>query len=216
MKMQATSRNEARSQSAECTGFLEKTTASAVPSASAAKMTNSQPTAPVSSALSVISALLHHGKRLHVGSLLPVRELSDVEVQRLVAVVSRHLVGLRRQPDRLGHRGARFLAELAEHAALQIDVEPVEHLHRLGGLVLLVVPVDVNDVDRALDRAERALDAPLLVETEHPAEAVGRDLLLLRVLDRHLLFEEMTPRHSETVEEVEERDLVEPFLESHG
>src|SRR5262249_45048737 len=103
-----------------------------------------------------------------------------------------------------------------EHAALQVHVEAVEHLDRLGLLVLLVVPVDVDDVDRALDRAERTLDAALLVEPEHPAEPVRRDLLLLRVLDRHLLLEEVASGHPETLEEVQQRDLVEPFPQGHG
>src|SRR5262249_12897051 len=83
-----------------------------------------------------------------------------------------HLVGLCRQPDGLGHRRAGLLAELAEHAALQVHVEAVEHLDRLARPILLVVPVDVDDVDRAFDRAQRALDAALLVEPEHPAESV--------------------------------------------
>src|SRR5207253_8661447 len=40
------------------------------------------------------------------------------------------------------------------------------------------------DVDRAVDGAERALDAALLVEPEHPAEAVARLLHLFGVLLR--------------------------------
>src|SRR5262249_44029624 len=106
-------------------------------------------------------------------------------------------------------------AELAEHAALQVHVEAVQHLLRLAGLVLLVVPVDVDDVDRALDRAERALDAALLVQPEHAAEAVRRQLLLLRVLDRDLLLEEMAPGGGEPVKEAAQRARVEPLLQRH-
>src|SRR5215471_2902054 len=222
MKRQATSRNDESRYRAEWTGFFATTTATAVASARTAKTTNAQPAPAVRStpeaAASVISPspLLDHGEGLHVGRRVPVRELADVQVERLVAVVGRHLVGLRRQPDGLGLRRARLLAELAEHAALQVHVEAVGDLHGLARLVLLVVPVDVDDVDRALDRAERALDAPLLVQPEHPAEAVRRDLLLLGVLDGDLLLEEVAARDRQPLEEVEERELVEPFPQRHG
>src|SRR5262244_761160 len=115
MKMQATSRNEERRNSAECTGFFATTTAIAVPSARTAKTTNAQPAPPVrrtpEDSVIVPSPLLDHGERLDVGGRPPVGELADVEVQRLVSVVGRHLVGLCRQPDGLGHRRACLLAE---------------------------------------------------------------------------------------------------------
>src|SRR5437773_4761464 len=165
MKRHATTRNDASRKSAEWTGFFATTTATAVPRVSTAKTTKAQPAPPVRrtplAALSVTASTpLDHGEGFHVGSRAPVRQLPDVEVQGVVAVVGGHLVGLRRQPDRLGHRRTGLLAQLAEHAALQVHVEPVEHLDGLA-LVLLVVPVDVDDVDRALDRAERALDTAL-------------------------------------------------------
>src|SRR5262245_10583475 len=223
MKRQATRRNDESRKSAEWTGFFATTTATAVPRASTAKTTKAQPAPPVSRTLeetvSVIgrpSTLLDHGERLDVGGLAPVRQLAQVQVQRIVAVVGRHLVGLRRQPDGFGLRRAGLLAELAEHATLQVHVEPVEDLDRLAGLVLLVVPVDVDDVDRALDRAERALDTALLVQAEHSAEAVGGDLLLLGILDRHLLLEEVAAGHREPLEEIQEGQPVEPFLQGHG
>src|SRR5438128_3282 len=197
MKMQATSRNEESRKSAEWIGFRATTTATAIPSASTAKTTNIHPAAPVRSApgtacAAVTSPLLDDGERLDVRRCPPVGQLANVEVERVVPVVRRHLVGLRRQPDRLGIGRARLFAELAEHATLQVHVEPVEDLHRLALRVLLVVPVDVDDVDGALDRTERALDAALLVEAEHPPETVGWQLLLLGVLDGDLLLEEVT------------------------
>src|SRR5215468_10033762 len=116
MKRQATRRNEESRKSAECTGFFATTTATAVASASTANTTNAQPAPPVRrtpEGASVIgsSPLLDHGERLDVGGRPPVGQLADVQVQRLVAVVGRHLVGLRRQPDGLGLRRAGLLAE---------------------------------------------------------------------------------------------------------
>src|SRR5262245_7117137 len=222
MKRHATSRNDASRKRAEWTGFLATTTATAMASASTAKTMKAQPAPPVKRTpeltVSVIpgSSLLDDRERLDVRGGLPVGQLADVQVERVVAVVGRHLVGLRRQPDGLGLRRAGLLAELAEHAALQVHVEAVENLDGFARLVLLVVPVNIDDVDRALDRAQRALNAALLVQPEHPAKAVRRDLLLLRVLDRDLLLEEVPPGHRETLEEIEERQLVEPFLQRHG
>src|SRR6266508_354595 len=224
MKRHATSRKDARRKSAEWTGFFATTTATAIASARTAKTTKAQPAPPVRrtppettpSVTFAASSLFDHREGLDVRRFAPVGQLADVEVERVVAVIRRHLVGLRRQPDGLGSCRARFLAELAEHAAFQVHVEPVQHLDRLPLRVLLVVPVDVDDVDRALDGAERALDAALLIQTEHPAEAVGGDLLLLGILDRQLLLEKVAPRHREALEEVEEREPVEPFLQSHG
>src|SRR6185369_16806560 len=119
MKMHATSKNDSSRKSAEWTGLRATMTAMADASARTEKITKSQPAVPVSSAPPVTrSAPLHDGERLHVLGLAPVDELADVQVERLVAVVRRHLVGLRRQPDRLRHRRAGLLAELAEHAAL--------------------------------------------------------------------------------------------------
>src|SRR5215471_13467751 len=224
MKRLATSRNAPSRKSAERTGLRAITTATASPRAASAKMTKATPAPPVRRTPPVIagppstprsSSLLHHREGLDVRSLLPVGELADVQVQGVVALVGSHLVGLRGQPDRLGHSRAGLFAQLAEHAALDIDVEPVENLDRLSGRVLLVVPVDVNDVDRALDGAQRALDAPLLVQPEHSAEAVRGNLLLLRILDGHLLAEEVTAGHGEAVEEIEQGQAVEPLLQRH-
>src|SRR5437867_354812 len=220
MNMQATTRKHDRRKSAEWIGFLATTTATAVPRASTAKTTKAHPAAPVRRAPGTVSApvtssLLDDGERLDVLRRSPVGQFPDVEVERVVAVVRRHLVRLGSEPDGLWVRRARLLAELAEHAALQVHVEAVEHLDRLALGALLVVPVDVDDVDRALDRAEGALDAPLFVEPEHPAETVGRQLLLFRILDRDLLLEEVPSRDGEPVEKVEERQLVEPLLERH-
>src|SRR6266542_789676 len=170
MKRHATSRKDARRKSAEWTGFFATTTATAIASARTAKTTKAQPAPPVRRApggtLSVTcgaSSPFDHREGFDIAGRVPVGELPDVQIQRLVAVVGGHLVRLRGQPDRLGHRRACLLAELAEHAALEVDVEAVEHLDRLPPFILLVVPVDVDDVDRALDRAERALDAALFV-----------------------------------------------------
>src|SRR5438067_1305588 len=220
MKMQATKRKEDSRKSAEWIGFRATTTAIAIPSASTAKITNSQPAAPVRSApgtacAPVISSLLDDRERLDVLRRSPVGQLADVQIERVVPVVRRHLVRLRGQPDRLGIGRAGLFAQLAEHAALQVDVETVQDLDRLALRVLLVVPVDVDDVDRALDRAERALDAALFVESEHPAEPVGRELLLLGILDRDLLLEEVTARDGESVEQVEQGQPVEPPLQGH-
>src|SRR5512143_1050857 len=161
------------------------------------------------------SFLLDDREGLDVRRRSPVGQFPDVEVERVVPVVRRHLVRLGRQPDRLRVRRAGLFAQLAEHAALEVDVEAVEHLDRLSCGVLLVVPVDVDDVDRTLDRTERALDTSLLVESEHPPEPVRRQLLLFWVLDRHFLLEEVPASHAQPVEEVEERQLVQPLLESH-
>src|ERR1035437_3826729 len=149
---------------------------------------------------------LDDGERLDV--LVPLHELPDIEVEGLVSLVRSELVGLRPEPDRLRIRRARLFAEAAEHAALEVHVEPVEDLLVLASLVLLVVPVDEDDVDRALDRAERALDAALLVESEHPAEPVARLAGRFRVLDRVGLPEEVPPGHPEADEDVEKEDVV--------
>src|SRR6476659_8294734 len=220
MKMQATRRNEESRKRAEWIGLRATTTAIAMASASSAKTTKAQPAPPESKApgtfcAPVTSSLFDDRERLDVLRRSPDGQLADVEVERVVPVVRRHFVGLGRQPDRLGVGGTGFFAELAEHAPLEIHVESVQHLRRLARRSLLVVPVDVDDVDRALDRAQRALDAPLLVQAEHPPEAVGGQLLLLGVLDRHLLLEEVPTRDGETVEEVEQGQLVEPLLQRH-
>src|ERR1700719_1588957 len=145
MKRHATSRKDDKRKSAAWTGFFATTTATAIASARTAKTTKAQPAPPVRSTppettppvTRAASSLFDDREGLHVRRLAPVGQLADVEIERVVAVVGRHLVGLRRQPDRLGHRRARLLAELAEHAALQVHVEAVEDLDRLGLLVLL-------------------------------------------------------------------------------
>src|SRR6266851_1118886 len=159
MKMQATSRKEARRKSAEWTGLRATTTATAIARARTAKIRKAAPAPPVSRTPPVTAApggrgrvsalassLLDDGKGLDVVGRSPIGQLADVQIQRVVPVVGSHLVGLGRQPDRLGHGRTGFFAKLAEHATLQVDVKTVQHLHRLGRLVLLVVPVDVDDV----------------------------------------------------------------------
>src|SRR5712692_2044063 len=228
MKMQATSRKEARRKSAEWTGFRATTTATAMARASTAKIRKAAPAPPVSRTPPVTaspggrgrvqarpSSLLDDGKWLDVLRRSPIGQLADVQIERLVAFIGSHLVGLGRQPDRLGYRRTGFLAKLAEHATFQIDVETVQHLHRLGRLVLLVVPVDIDDVDRALDRAERALDAALFVQPEHSPEAVRGNLLLFRILNRDLAPEEVTPCYGQAVEEIQQRQLVQPPFQGH-
>src|SRR6266508_641369 len=223
MKRHATSRKDDRRKSAEWTGFFATTTATAIASTRTANTTKAQPAPPVRSTppettpsvTFAASSLFDDREGLDVRRLAPVGQLADVEIEGVVAVIRRHLVGLGRQPDGLGSRRARLLAELAEHAALQVHVEAVQHLDRLPLRVLLVVPVDVDDVDRAFDRAEGTLDTPLFVQTEHPAETVRGDLLLLRVLDRQLLLEEVASRDREALEEIEKRQLVQPFLQRH-
>src|ERR1700687_483550 len=141
--MQATRRKEARRNSAEWTGFLATTTATAMARASSAKIRKATPAPPVSSTPPVTAAprgrsrarpssLFDDGKWLDVLRRSPVGQLTDVQIERIVAVIGSHLVGLGRQPDRLGHRRTGLLAELAEHAPLQVDVETVQHLNRFG------------------------------------------------------------------------------------
>src|SRR6266498_5213116 len=105
MKRHATSRKDARRKSAEWTGFFATTTATAIASARTAKTTKAQPAPPVRRTPPVTlaaSSPLDHRERLDVGRLAPVSQFADVEVKGVVAVIGRHLVGLRRQPDGLG------------------------------------------------------------------------------------------------------------------
>src|SRR5512144_2508735 len=91
MKMHATSRNDVSRKRAEWTGFFATTTAIADRSARTAKTTKSQPAVPVRSAPVMPLSPLHDGERLDVLGLAPVRQLADVEVEGLVALVGRHL-----------------------------------------------------------------------------------------------------------------------------
>src|SRR5437867_13349301 len=99
MNMQATTRKHDRRKSAEWIGFLATTTATAVPRASTAKTTKAHPAAPVRRAPGTVSApvtssLHDDGERLDVLRRSPVGQFPDVEVERVVAVVRRHLVRL--------------------------------------------------------------------------------------------------------------------------
>ena len=55
----------------------------------------------------------------------------------------------------------------------------------------------------------RALDAALLVEPEHAAEAVGRLPALLGILDRHLLLEQVGEGDAQAREQVEQHHAIE-------
>src|ERR1051325_4855253 len=146
--------------------------------------------------------------------LFPILELLHVEVE-VVAVVRGQLVGLRGQPDRLRLGGAGLFAERAEHAALDVDVVAVEDFQLLllaVDLAHLVVDVDVDDVDRTGHRAELAGDAAVEREAEHAAETVRGLEALFGVTDRHLRLEELAPRGSQPLEEIEEEELVAPSM----
>src|SRR6185295_2800767 len=147
------------------------------------------------------------------GPASPPFELFFVGVEILPTIVGRELIRLGGQPDRFRLGRAPRLAQAAEHAALEVDVETVELLFFLPRrLVQFLVPIDVDDVDRAIDRAEVALDAAFLVEPEHAAEPVRRRQALLRILHRLFLPKESAAGDAEPREQVEQQKPVEETL----
>src|SRR3954471_22704981 len=148
------------------------------------------------------------------GPGLPLLKLVHIDVEVLPPVIRGELVGLGGEPDRFGLRRAPLFAEAAEHAPLDVDVEAIQQLLFLLRLrVHLLVPVDIDDVDRAVTGADGAFDAPVLVQPEHAAEAVRGLPALLRILHRDLLLEHVLEGDSEPREEVQKHDLVGEPLE---
>src|SRR5206468_1090663 len=111
----------------------------------------------------------------------------------------------------------------AEHATLDVDIVAIEDLHLLllaVDFTHLVVDIDVDDVDRARDRAELAGDAAVVREAEHPAKAIGRFETLFRIANRHLRLEQLFERRLQTFEKVEKQKAIGPtrlrILDLHG
>jgi hypothetical protein len=75
------------------------------------------------------------------------------------------------------------------------------------------MPIDVDDVDGTIDGTQRALDAPVLVQAEHPPETVRRFHSHLRILDRHLLLPNMPKGDPQTREQVQQHDFFQELFD---
>src|SRR5262249_19047958 len=98
--------------------------------------------------------------------------------------------------------------------ALDVDVIAVEHLqllHLSVDFALLVVDVDVDDVDRAGDRAQLAGDAAIEGEAEHAAKTIRWIEPLFRIADGDLRPEELAQSGLQPLQHVEDQKPLAPI-----
>src|SRR4029453_16187164 len=144
-----------------------------------------------------------------VGNRHALDRLGEQHVLRVDQVVARVLGDLEFLLERDRVERARELAVAAEDAAREVDLvnAPVAPTGRNAIVGGVLCRDDANAVGRAGSRAQRAADAllePVLVSPEPvpPAEARGEGALVLRVLLRDRLLEDLLQRDAQAAERV--------------